>query len=103
MHNTLVAAGPDFRQGVTDPLPSGNIDIAPTVLWILGVQPPTPMDGRVLTEALTIPGPKLQSFEVNRHEAERDFGASTWRQYLTISQVNGVTYFDEGNGATVHK
>jgi|GEM_PF-6909300 len=61
------------------------------------------MDGRVLTEALTIPGPKLQSFAVNRHEATRDLGASVWRQYLTISEVNGVTYFDEGNGGVTHK
>jgi len=58
LHNTLVAAGPDFRKGVVDPLPSGNTDIAPTVLWILGIQPAAPMDGRVLTEALAIPGPK---------------------------------------------
>ncbi len=98
LHNTLIAAGPDFRKGVTDPLPSGNIDIAPTVLWILGVQPPAPMEGRVLAEALTISGPKLQSFETLRHEVTNDLGATVWRQYLTISEVNGVTYFDEGNG-----
>ena len=103
LHNTLVAAGPDFRNGVVDPLSSGNTDIAPTVLWILGVQPAAPMDGRVLTEALTIPGPKLQSFEVNRYEVTRDLGASIWHQHLTISEVNGVTYFDEGNGGTVDK
>jgi len=98
LHNTLIAAGPDFRKGVTNPLPSGNTDLAPTILWILGVKPPTPMDGRVLSEALTIPGPKLQSFETNRHEATNNLGATLWRQYLTISEVNGVTYFDEGNG-----
>jgi hypothetical protein len=61
------------------------------------------MDGRVLTEALTIPGPKLQSFEVDRHEVTRDLGASIWHQHLTISEVNEVTYFDEGNGGTVDK
>ncbi len=51
MHNTLVVAGPDFRQGMIDDLPSGNIDVAPTVLAVLGVPQPRPMDGRVLTEA----------------------------------------------------
>src|ERR1051325_6680708 len=30
MHNTLVAAGPDFRQGFMDALPTGNADAAPT-------------------------------------------------------------------------
>jgi hypothetical protein len=38
MHNTLVAAGPDLRRGVLDTLPSGNTDLAPTVLWILGLR-----------------------------------------------------------------
>ena len=52
LHNTLVAAGPDFRQGFVDELPSGNVDVAPTVLHILGVKPQQPMDGRVLSEAL---------------------------------------------------
>src|SRR5439155_77558 len=30
MHNTLVAAGPDFKPGETDDLASGNVDLAPT-------------------------------------------------------------------------
>jgi arylsulfatase A-like enzyme len=103
LHNTLIAAGPDFRKGIVNPLPSGNTDLAPTILWILGVPPPTPLDGRVLTEAMTIPGPKLQSFEMIRHEAANDLGPTVWRQYLTISEVNGVTYFDEGNGTATAK
>ena len=53
MHNTLIAAGPDIRPHFTDDLPSGNIDVAPTVLSILHVTPASPMDGRVLSEALT--------------------------------------------------
>jgi hypothetical protein len=98
MRNTLIAAGPDFRSGVVDHLPSGNVDIAPTVLWILGVKPRKPMDGRVLTEALTIKGPKITSFEPGRLEASRANEKSVWHQYLNITEVNGVVYFDEGNG-----
>src|SRR5262249_22176414 len=51
MHNTLIAAGPDFRRGQTDDLPTGNVDLAPTILRILGISP-REMDGRVLTEAM---------------------------------------------------
>ena len=40
MHNTLIAAGPDFRRGETIDLPSGNVDLAPTILRILGITPP---------------------------------------------------------------
>jgi arylsulfatase A-like enzyme len=38
MHNTLIANGPDFRRGYIDELPSGNDDVAPTVLHIIGVK-----------------------------------------------------------------
>ena len=98
MHNTLVAAGPDFRQGVFDPLPSGNTDLAPTILWILGVQPPQPMDGRVLSEALTVPGPRLESVDFQQLTARRTLDSGTWSQTLNVSRLNGVAYFDEGNG-----
>src|SRR5947199_6136993 len=40
MHNMLIAAGPDFRQGEVDDLPTGNVDLAPTILRILGITPP---------------------------------------------------------------
>jgi len=100
MHNTLVAAGPDFRPGVTDPLPSANTDLAPTILWLLGCKAEAArMDGRVLTEAITVEGPPLKSFEIQRLTAQRDTGAGLWRQYLQVSEVNGVRYLDEGNGA----
>jgi len=51
IHNTLVAAGPDFRAGWRDPLPSGNVDVAPTIAALLHLDLP-PAQGRVLREAL---------------------------------------------------
>jgi len=104
MHNTLVAAGPDFRPGVADPLPSANTDLAPTILWLLGFKSEAArMDGRVLAEALTVDGPPLKSCELQRLTAQRDTGAGVWRQYLQVSEVNGVRYLDEGNGALTPK
>ena len=52
VHNTLIAAGPDFRAGFVDPLPSGNVDVAPTVARILGLALPR-AQGRALLEAMT--------------------------------------------------
>ena len=98
MHNTLVAAGPDFRRGAVDELPTGNVDVAPTILWILGVKPPRPMDGRVLTEALTIDGPKIGAPKTTRIEAAHQQQKSVWRQYLQRTELNGVIYLDESNG-----
>jgi arylsulfatase A-like enzyme len=99
MHNTLIAAGPDFRRAFVDELPTGNVDIAPTLLWILGIQPPRPMDGRVLTEALTIDGPKVGTPVTTQLRATRKLDKVVWRQYSKRTKLCGVVYLDEGNGA----
>jgi arylsulfatase A-like enzyme len=98
MNNTLVAAGPDFKVGYIDTLPTGNVDVAPTILWLLGVKPPKRMDGRVLSEALTIEAPRIGSVKVRRLEADRSLNGRVWRQYLQVSRLNGTVYLDEGNG-----
>lgn len=52
VHNTLIASGPDFQHAMRDPLPSGNVDVAPTLAALLNLPLPT-AQGRVLHEALT--------------------------------------------------
>ena len=53
VHNTLIASGPSFKNAtVTNP--SGNVDVAPTVAYLLGLSMPQ-ADGRVLNEALASP------------------------------------------------
>lgn len=52
VHNTLLAAGPNFRGGFRDALPSGNVDVAPTIAALLGLKLPQ-AQGRVLQEALS--------------------------------------------------
>ncbi|HSZ55211.1 MAG TPA: alkaline phosphatase family protein [Tepidisphaeraceae bacterium] len=94
MHNTLIASGPDFRPGFVDEVPSGNVDVAPTILSILGIPQQKPMDGRVLSEALAgssapaPPQPETRTLHASRN---------TWRQYLKVSRVGSTLYFDEGN------
>ena len=51
MDGILVASGPAFRTGAT-PRDAELLDIAPTVLHLLGVPVPGDMDGRVLAELL---------------------------------------------------
>ena len=51
IRSTLVASGPDFKRGVTLGVPAGNVDIAPTILALEGLDT-TGVDGRVLREAL---------------------------------------------------
>ncbi len=58
VHNFLMASGPDFRKHFVDKLPSGNVDVTPTVAAILGL-PFGGSDGRVLSEALVNYRPSL--------------------------------------------
>jgi predicted AlkP superfamily pyrophosphatase or phosphodiesterase len=51
VHNTLIAAGPHLRQGFQDDLPTGNVDLAPTILHLLGIAVPAQFQGRELAEA----------------------------------------------------
>ena len=97
MHNTLIAAGPDFKVGWADETPSGNIDLAPTVLWILGVPRAKPMDGRVLLEAM--PGHTLGR-PVSQEVLRAENPETGWKQYLKVSRVGDTEYFDEGNSGT---
>ncbi len=99
MHNTAVAFGPDFVRGMSDTMPTGNMDIAPTILWILGFQPKEKMSGRVLSEALNDSAPPVGPVETHRQEAMWQGDGFVWRQYLDVSEVNGVTYLDQGNGS----
>jgi len=102
MHNTLVAAGPDFHQDQTDDLPTGNVDLAPTILHILGIKAPQEMDGRVLSEAM-VNVPAAGKTEVKTIEAKKDLAGGTWRQSLRISRVGTTIYLDEGNGSFAPK
>jgi arylsulfatase A-like enzyme len=103
MHNTLIAAGPDFRRAETDDLPSGNVDLAPTILRILGITPSQQLDGRILSEAMiNIDMPELKP-ETKTIEATKDFPSGSWRQSLQISRVGSTAYLDEGNGAFTSK
>ena len=98
LHNSLVAAGPDFRSGFYSELPSGNLDLAPTVAWILGLQAPQPMDGRLLAEALLDPPAPPPQAEAKTLEASCASARFHWRQYLKIQTVGAEIYLDEGNG-----
>jgi hypothetical protein len=63
-HATLIANGPSFRSGVHSSLPTGAIDLLPTVLTLLGLPLHAPLDGRVLWELFAQP----QGETGDRHE-----------------------------------
>ncbi|MFT4174950.1 MAG: alkaline phosphatase family protein [Rhodocyclaceae bacterium] len=54
VHNTLIANGPSFNASAAITTPTGNVDVAPTVAYLLGLSMPQ-ADGRVINEALKQP------------------------------------------------
>ena len=52
LHNVLTLGGSAFKSGERIEAPAGNIDGAPTVLSLLGVEMAQQVDGRILKEAL---------------------------------------------------
>ncbi len=97
LRNTLIARGPRFKSGVTNNLPSGNVDIAPTILHLLGLTPPSHMNGRILHEALCGSEPALVESRTDEYTAERRTADCTYRQTIKVSTVGATAYVDEGS------
>jgi hypothetical protein len=98
MHNTMIANGPDFKRGFVDPLPTGSVDIAPTIQWLFGIATSLIPDGRVVHEALVHGEEEVPRPEPKLLEASREHGWFSWRQYLKYTKMGNTIYLDEGNG-----
>ncbi|MCH7606702.1 MAG: alkaline phosphatase family protein [Chloroflexi bacterium] len=98
LHNVLFGWGPSFKKGVKLDTPSGNIDLAPTILRILGIPTTAKMDGRVLEEAfIDSPDGAELDWTTELHNTERRLTEKMYRQQIKISRVGNTTYVDEGN------
>jgi hypothetical protein len=91
MRNTLIAAGPAFREGIRSDLPCGIVDIAPTTLACLGVSVPAVWHGRILSEALRdgvapVPEPAIE------YAALCATDGGPVRQTLRVETAGGVRY-----------
>ena len=98
LRNVLFARGPSFKNRTAVAAPSGNTDLAPTVLKILGIDSGLVMDGRVLQEAL-VGGPRVDrvDWSVELYNAERRLEGRVYRQQIQVSLVEDTVYVDEGS------
>ena len=94
LRNTLMARGPSFLRSTVVDTPTGNIDVSPTILHLLGLPGGETMDGRVLHEALAA-GDDRPAVEPRTESYAAELGE--YRQQVTVSTVAGSTYLDEGN------
>ena len=94
LRNTLIARGPNWKTSTVVDNPTGNIDIAPTILHLLGLPDGDDMDGRVLHEALADGGaPSDVEPSTVTHSSE----LGDYRQQVIVTTVGDSVYLDEGN------
>ena len=92
IHNVLMAAGPDFRAGATSDAPTGNVDLTPTLLQLLGVPVPSAMTGRVIEEGLR----NAHGSPAVAHESHTVRSADgTYELTVHVSTAAGHRYLDD--------
>ena len=107
LRNVMFARGPSFKAGIRVETPTGNIDLAPTVLHILSGNEAVGavgMNGRVLHEALK-GGENPQGIEnsgepdwtTELHNAERRVGNLVYRQQIRLCRVGETIYLEQGS------
>lgn len=97
LHNVCVAYGPAFQEGRESQLPSGTVDIMPTLLHVMGYDIPPRVDGRILHEALSRSNAILDlPVETRKYTTEHQTGGGLYQQHLTTTRVGGTTYLERG-------
>jgi arylsulfatase A-like enzyme len=92
VRNTFLAWGAGFKQRTTVRTPVGNVDVAPTILALLGITLNDHLDGRILAEALE-DGPDAEQIGIDTrvHTVETGVYAAA----IQVSEVDGRRYVDK--------
>src|SRR5262245_20330865 len=93
IHGVLITAGPDFRRHATSDVPTGNVDLAPTLLRLLGLPAPATMTGRVIEEAF-VNGPAPSSLRVERSSDTVRSADGSYTLTARFSAAAGHRYLD---------
>ncbi len=105
VRNTMLAWGPDFKRGALVRTPTSNVDVAPTLMHLLGVTAGQPaMDGRPLLEAFAA-GPDPEQIPIATRALRVSNGS--YRAVLQVSEAGGRRYIDkawrEADGVAVKR
>lgn len=93
LHALAAAIGPDFRSGAVSDVPSGAIDLAPTVLAVLGIEHMSSFDGRVWWEAFEHPDGEPGAVREEVVEPTLSSGDG-FTPALYLQHVGEATYLD---------
>lgn len=93
LHGFLAASGPDFHEGVTTSLPTGAVDLTPTILHLLGLEHSLEFDGRVLWEAIA--GASGESGDHRSHRiGPANRHVNGFEPEILLERVGATTYVD---------
>jgi arylsulfatase A-like enzyme len=92
IHNTLIAAGPAFRRRAVSNVPTSNVDLAPTLLRLLGINRPPTMTGRVIEEGLQAGIQRTPQVERRNEAVKTPDGRFELSAHISV--VDGHRYLD---------
>lgn len=96
VHIALLASGPSFKKAYSSEIPTSNVDIVPTVLYLHNLSVPSSMDGRIMYELLSSGNkrsvPKLRK---ERTEVSANYNGGIYKVALERSILdNKYKYVD---------
>jgi len=102
IHNFAAAIGPDFKRGFSDQNPSGNVDLAPTIAHLLGLQPNvgpggSSANGRVLTEALKGGSSYVGGAHAATMKTELELQGVMTTNTLHVARIGDRLYLDDSS------
>ena len=98
MRPVMIAAGPSFQAGVVSEVPSGNIDVLPTVLAVSDLASDFQPSGRVLAEALRENSDPTLPSQSRTHSAAVAFDGGRYAQSAEILTVGETFYLHQAGG-----
>lgn len=94
VRNTFIASGLNFKNGTTVRLPAGNVDIAPTLLALEGIDDAPSLDGRVLYEALN-GGPDEAQVPVQTRTITTEASQGAYKAAIQVTDLGDQRYIDK--------
>lgn len=94
VHIALLAKGPSFKESFESNLPTSNVDIAPTVLFLHKIPAPSTMKGRAFKELLKQTKESVPSVKQERVETSTLVGGIKYKLILDISVVGKSKYIN---------
>ena len=92
--DTFIAWGVDFKRGSVIRVPASNVDIAPTLLALKGINDAQGLEGRVLREALN-GGPDEEQIPAQTRIYTTETADGKYQAVIEVTEVEHQRYIDK--------